>query len=483
MITRTEVETVVNRAATAYEQCWSTLAALKSGRISEHVGLSLVQFQPTLGTALAQLSSTYRKLSAEKQARIQAKSCLAPAWFARRMRFLSSQQEIICRAVYVGKSIGDGFAWFFYQNDGAYLYEHLKEPEQLLIPSGVGGFAELETVRKIPVANGHFLLYHGITSILRLGDFSLVRLDKLKVITVGEIKAGKPAAGRLNITMLYPCDPTTGKTVEPQRVSAQRVRERRNESLSASARDRLARQMRRMVEAHSTLNSERDKRIAYELRDRVSEFEEFVGGIATSGCSFRRLGKSLLLMGISMPRRSLYDRLRGGTGTNWNSKIAGIEQQAVALVAAGRADNALYVGSWFFHEDGKISHRPGMTHPVWWPISSEALKRVVLQEVLIFTVFNPAHLFEALEAAGFKITADFPKKFSAEKTIGGASMTVGGMSHYFEMIQHYFFSEEDVVGMLREVEGQIPTMPQHGAGKIEMYFEQKFGRPDSGGEA
>jgi hypothetical protein len=119
-----------------------------------------------------------------------------------------------------------------------------------------------------------------------------------------------------------------------------------------------------------------------------------------------------------------------------------------------------------------------MTHPVWWPISAAALERVVLQKAVIFTVFNPAHLFEALEAAGFQVTTDFPKKFSAQKKVGSASMTLEGMTHYFEMIQHYFFSEEDVVGMLREIEREIPSVPSRGAGKIEMYFEQRFGRPD-----
>jgi hypothetical protein len=45
----------------------------------------------------------------------------------------------------------------------------------------------------------------------------------------------------------------------------------------------------------------------------MSEFQEFVGGIENSGCTFMRLGKGLLLIGISMPRRPLYDRLHGGT--------------------------------------------------------------------------------------------------------------------------------------------------------------------------
>lgn len=477
MVTRTEVETAVNEAGAAFEQCWLTLAALKSGKLADHSGISLLQFQPTLATALAELSSKYRKLSRERDDRVGSKSRLSASWFARRMRFISAQQEIISRAVYVGKSIGDAFAWFFYQNDGAYLYEHLKEPEQLLIPSGVGGYAELETVRKIPVANGHFVLYHGITSILRLGDFSLIRLDKLKVVTVGEIKAGKPSDGRLTITMLYPCDPTTGKTIAKQAETVQQRRAVRTDGLSASARDRLGRQMRRMASAHSTLSSERDKRLNYEMRDRISEFESFLDGITPAGPTFRQLGRSLLLIGVCIPRRQLYDRLKGGTNSDWKTKLASVARHAEALVARERSDNALYIASWFFREDGKISHRPGMTHPIWWPMSASAMKRVVLQDVLVLTVFNPAHLFGALEDAGFEVTANFPKGFTAEKKIEKGSMSLGGISHYFEMIQHYFFSEDDVAGMLQQVEQQIPSMPSKGTGKIEMYFEQRFGRP------
>lgn len=169
MMTRAEVRDAVDLSARSFEQCLSLLA-MQRAKVLEHDGLQLTEFQPTLADALSRLSGVYRQLAAEKELRIRAKKRLAPAWFIHRMRFLSSEQEIVCRAIRIGRSIGDAFAWFFYQNDRTLLAEHLKEPEQLLIPEGVGGFAELEMVRRMPVLHGHFVLYHGITSILRLGD-------------------------------------------------------------------------------------------------------------------------------------------------------------------------------------------------------------------------------------------------------------------------------------------------------------------------
>lgn len=483
MLKRSDVRRVVDEAAVQFEQCWALLARLKSGNLPGHAGLSILQFQPTLATALSELSSIYRRLGEEKEAAVRRKTSLSPTWFARRMRFLSSEQGIARRAVFVGKSIGDGFAWFFYQNNIDYLHEHLKEPAQLFMPTGVGGFAELETVRKIPVANGHFLLYHGITSVLRLGDFSLVDLKDLRVVTVGEIKAGKPADGKLRIQMNFPCNPITGEALEsPKGPRSKKEPVASRDTLSASAKDRLSRQMQRMASAHSKLTSRPDRSLSFEMENRLKEFDQFVSGIRRGRCSFMRMGDSVLLIGLPMWRAGLYTRMAKDTGTGWKPKLAGVEREALAIVIPGRQDNAIYVGSWFYDEHGTVSHRPGMTHPIWWPLSAENLRRIIFQEVLLFSAYNPAHLVQRLERAGFAVTETSEREFSAQKQIGDRVMQLAGIPHYFEFIQRYFLSEDDVVAMLQQVEDQIPSMPGKGSGRIDLQFVQRFGRPPRAGK-
>lgn len=483
MLKRSDVKRVIDEATVRFEQCWGFLASLKNGKLRDDNGLTILQFQPELAAAISDLSSIYRRLAEEKDATVQRKRSLAPTWFVRRMRFLSSEQDVVRRVHYIGKSIGDGFAWFFYQNNVDYLNEHLKEPAQLLMPSGVGGYAELETVKKIPVASGHFLLYHGITSVLRLGDFSLINMKNLSVVTVGEIKAGKPSDGKLHIQMIFPCDPVTGDVSGFLRTPPQNSRaEVPHHALSASAKDRLNRQMHRMATAHSKLTSRPDRHLSYEIEDRYADFDRFLTGIRHGRISSMHMGESMLLIGLSIQRTSLYTRLAKSTKTDWKRKFEVLQRDVVGLIIPDRKDNAIYVGSWYYDERAALSPPPGMTHPIWWPFSAENLRRIIFQEVLLFSIFNPAYLIQKLEGHGFTVTETPKRNFSAEKRIDDRIIQLSGISHYFWFIQQYFFNESDVVAMLEQVEDQIASASGVELERINLQFVQRFGKPPGTGK-
>ena len=482
MITRSEVRSAVNEATLKFEECWSFLASMKAGKLpSEKDMLSITQFQPHLAQAIFDLSSLYCRLAAEKEYWVKRKVHLSPLWFKRRMRFLDSQQTVAEQSIQIGKSLGDGFAWFFYQNNRQFLLEHLKQPEQLLIPSGIGGAAELEVVKNLPLANGQFLLYHGITSILRLGDFSLIDIkDGLRVATVGEIKAGKPSDGKLDIALLFPGNKDElDARIKSTKKNAPIAQQGKGvvEGLIPSARDRLVRQIKRLAESQSRINSKPDKKLALEMDDRIKEFDSFLSSINAQRPMLHQLGNSLLLVGVQLPRGTLYDRLDKKRGRASKHKFAGLENAALALMIQGSANNSIFVGSWFFRDDGKLSHRPGMTHPIWWPVTADSIRRVLFQEVLVMTILNPAHLLDAIQSKGYAVKVDWPRSFVAEKLLCDRMMSLQGIPHYLELLQHYFFSETDVIGFLQQVEDQLPKMPPAGEGQISLHIEQHFGRP------
>lgn len=471
MTNRADIKRCVDAAALEFERCLALLSDMKRGRLRDREGLSLIEFQPTLATALSRLSGMYLQLSAEKERRIRAKRDLSGPWFVRRMRFLSRQQEVVSRAIHVGRCIGDGFAWFFYQNNRRLLLEHLKEPTHLLIPQGVGGFAELEMAKKVPVTDGHFVVYHGITSILRLGDFSLVDLKDFTVKTIGEIKAGKPADGALRISMIFPDASTHGLS---SRGSGSRAAKPPATVSTVPAQARLDRQLRRIVKAYKELNTEIQTKVSYEMEDRISSLEDFLKEAPQRKCRFKQFGKSLLLIAIRHGRPSLYERL-GTSDQTWKKRLSGVDKEVMPIVLPTRKDNALFVNGWPYQEDGRPSHRPGMIHPLWWPLSSQTLRQLMLQEIVVFTVFNPAHLFEAFEQAGFETETDNLSKLSVKKELETKLLHLEGVSHYLQLIQEYFFSEADVVRMLSGMEARA-----HAAGpqptRIELYIEQSFGK-------
>jgi hypothetical protein len=473
MLTRADVIRVVDEAAVSYEECWKCLELLTSGAQLEITGIRVVQFQPKLAKALFDLSSLHRALAAEKKSRISQKKRLAPNWFTRRMRFLDTQQTIIERAMLVGRSIGDGFAWFFYQNNRSYLAVHLKEQEQLLMPSGAGGLAELFVAEKVPVIDGYFVIYHGTTSILRLGDVSLIDLSDLMVVKIGDIKTRQLPDGSLETVVLVPFDITSGKlssTLEP--ISGYK-KIGPIDDLSMKGRDRLIRQLKRIASSQPIARIESNKKVILETQNRVVKFEEFVKSIGPGRCSYCRFGESLLLIGLQIKSKSLYRRLSRGALQNIERRIVGLKNETNAMLLEGRTDNSMIAGSWLFCGDGKLLHKPGMTHVAWWPISSAALKLIFFQEVLVLSLFNPVHLRVALEDAGFEVKVTPPDKLSIVKLIGDDSINIEGIGYYLELIQHYFMSEKEIIEVLSKVESDL-VQGRFESSRVELQIEQIF---------
>ena len=291
---------------------------------------------------------------------------------------------------------------------------------------------------------------------------------------MGELKAGKPADGKVSVTLFFPSNPVTGMPPKREELEDRQPSRRFTaEHVPAPARERLARQLKRMVAARTKLASKAARSLSFEMQDRISGFDQFVARIPRTRCSFKLLGRSLLLLGLRLQRASLYDRL-GVSGRSWSIKLTGIEKEAVSIFSPRRTDNAAYVGSWPFREDGRLPYRLGMTHPFWWPLSADSLRQLALHQVVVFTVFNPAHLFERLEHDGFATTVAFPKTFSAEKRVGNKLVRLEGLAHYFELMQQYFFSEDDIAALLRQVESELPPIAESQAARIELDIEQAF---------
>ena len=63
---------------------------------------------------------------------------------------------------------------------------------------------EIQFIRHVPVVAGHLVLYHGITTFLRVGDVSLISLDGTRrVAAIGELKTRPDHEDEmLNISLL-----------------------------------------------------------------------------------------------------------------------------------------------------------------------------------------------------------------------------------------------------------------------------------------
>src|SRR5207237_18409 len=108
---------------------------------------------------------------------------------------------------------------------------------------GVGGIGEREFLRRFPALDGAMVLHHGITTLLRIGDVSLIDLRTLRVRAIGEIKTAKSKTDerQLSITLSLIGDPMV-KALRSNCDSAASD----FPSMSASEQNRFERQLQRM---------------------------------------------------------------------------------------------------------------------------------------------------------------------------------------------------------------------------------------------
>jgi hypothetical protein len=120
-----------------------------------------------------------------------------------------------------------------------------------------------------------------------------------------------------------------------------------------------------------------------------------------------------------------------------------------------------------------------MTHIAWWPISDDVIRKILFQDVCLFTIFNTAHLAEKLEASDWSIEDKNRPLGSVKisKPYRKSTLVVAGISYYMSMIQQYLISEDVVISLLAEVEKQLdssaPALPQ----RINLLLNQKFDPP------
>ena len=478
MINKDQIEQLVNRAEVEFVICWELLASMKKGKLQVNPHVSLTDFQPRLATTISDLSRLYRGIEQEKISRIRHKNKYTEKWFKSRMNFLSKQQEVLNRTISVGKGIGDAFAWFFYQRDRHYLAEHLALQTQHHSPPGIGGAGELEFIRNIQHMHGYFILYHGNTNILRLGDLTFIDLKTFRVAGIGELKSRSSEPGKLNITLLL-----SGPNIKFDKslVNSIQTAQTKNTAsveakLSASGQDRLNRQIQRISSSFEKLVRIPDTKLGVQIDSQLDAFAEFVTGINSGEFSYRKFSKGLLLVGYKETKRTLYNKLSNSKQSNLATKLSGIETHALNLISKDRDDNTIIIDGFYYDEKGKTRHIPGMTHFVWWPLIHEATKSILFQDVMVLTIFNPAHFFASLESAGFSVKKTGKLGYKICKKRDAHEFVIDGLNYYLTMIQQYLFTEDEIASFLREAEELVESPNSGSPQRIELHIEQQFGR-------
>lgn len=476
-----DVDTGLDRAERRFNKCWSYLTAIKAGKFSKDKLDPLVEFQPVLATALFDLSRVHVRIAKERQARISDKGRYAPSWFKARMSFLSRQQERLVEALQIGRSIGDAYAFFFYQKEVQFLAQQVRGPKPSVMSTGIGGIGELQAAKNMRLLGGYFLVHHCVTSMLRLGDVTLIDLHGFKVAGIGELKSHSDQPGHVIVSMSIlgegpGVDLRQGMPEPAPEMPLSNV----VDQLTNAAKDRLKRQMNRIQQSHVEARKKPDSLASIESENRIVAMQRLLRRTPAGRVAYAVAGRSLALFAYRLSSQPLSKRLRskGKPARKMMRGLDALPNKVQEILVPGRSDNAVLLSWFFYRQDGHFHYLPGMTHPFWWPISPKALKPVVFRQMIVGTAYNPAWLFEALEEAGFDVDSADPRNAKISRREGDALFQSEGTSFYIRAIQDYLMNEGSIVKMLTFAYESTVDDVGKGPKRVDLILHQKFGRPD-----
>ena len=466
MMSARAIHRIVDSAESTFQECWSILVCLKEATPDAR----LPTFQALLGAELLAIRNAEESLAQERKALIARKRSITKKYFTHRMRTLPVYLSVLRKTAAIGRGLGDAFAWFFYTNDRKLLAAHAQQPLIRSLPSGIGGLGELEFVRGVGKVQGMLILHHGITTILRLGDISLIDLKKWRVVALGELKTQETSPGSLAVNCHW-----VGST-KRWRPKVTRVPQAKD-PLPQNIRARLIPQMRRMASSFSQSLAKMPGMTAKLSGEMYyGALEETLVKTRRKAATYAHAGGGLLICCIPVPGRRLIHRFRHLSGQELNGRVRDLETEVRKLVPAPDPLNALVIDGiyWNPFDETFPGFLLGTVPQFWWPITPQVMRKLLFLEVIVATFFNPAHLLHELEAGGHRVTALSSGGYRIELARGGAKIETHNFSYFGRLVSQALHSEKLVAEMMRRSSTSILKRGFPMYTQVDIHYEQGF---------
>jgi len=444
LISRRAICATIDAAERSFRECWSTLVSLRGGAQSPNPIDGVLTFQSTLIESLAQIETQRVAIKREERRLIGRKATYRPTWFAKRMATLSGYEKALRQTLAIGRAIGDGFAWIFYERDGALVAEHLKRERQISVPLGVGGQGERSSAKNLRALGGKLAIYHGTTTFLRIGDVSLIDLSTMKVCGIGEMKSERVDDTQIEVRIDLIVDaeavrPFLAET--PRRAGPQR-------QLPPKMHHRFERQRKTMRTALRAANEARsDRRIG-----RQGEFHHAILDDLVERCGWRRFTyvapePSLVLGALRNRRgRSLSQNLLGKSG-DIAAKVLGVESLVIAAMSPAHRENAIYLGS-IGDPERLIQTSDGIPFTLW-DAADATIEALLFGDVIVTTLFNPGHFWREIEERGFELRRPRPDApLRASRKNNGRFTRLENYEYFLHLIPGQLMSLSAVLSMV-----------------------------------
>lgn len=461
-VSRQSVQDAIDRAEMEFRWCWDMLAASLDGRAATDEDANPLDFQLRLFDALAALEDQYHAIRAlEKRLAVRGRH-LDRAWLKKRKKTLGYYKRGIEHALAIGRALGDGFVWMFYERDRDLLAQHRDHQRQRLLPTGVGRAGERATIEKLQGLGGKFLVHHGITSFLRLGDFSFIDPSTGRVASFGEVKTQAEGEYLYMHAALVTGDramvpgPTRSGAAHPE--------------LTPDVVAKLARQRKAMENALLKSQEPQAHRVLNQSAGfRFDALQALVAKSHDRHFEYVQAGPSLILGAFRHARgRSLGRRLLD-SGNLDDGFVGDLAATVRKIGIIGREDNGIEFGTIAGGPDEFVS--PFSSIPfLWWPIGAQALEDILFERVMITYIYNPAHVWEAVEQRGFELVRTKGGRVrgaSRSHDKGTSRLENFEMFHY--LITRGLVAEDTVFTMLDQLIEETAQFRGKGPARVELY--------------
>lgn len=445
-----------------YEQCLETLVSLSSGTPSPE---DFARFQPSLYHSLLQLTRAHHEIRRERERLIARKDRLTKTWHDKRQRALAKRQEILRRAIRLGRTLGDAFVWFFYRDDPALLQEHARLPSPSLPPSRDGGEGELALVDAVRFFGDKYILFHGITTMFRLGDASLVDLTTHRIVGIGELKTTR--VDEKTLSMHFQASVQPGVSFNASAIAPASTRTPPPEQLA-----RLEKQMSRISRAAA--NADRPPQVQMDIRvgemAHVQDLNALVAETKTRKVAMRQVSAGLVILAYRSGQRTLRSRLVDLKSIP-TSNLVGIEDLARSVMLEGSPHNTLILSRAFYSDAWDPIILAGASPMLMWHLEPEVKRALATGAVVIATLFNPAHIFKHFIEQGWafersKPPADFSLKRQRDN---GKTIEIGNPQYFLRLVAGALYREDYVARLVSETWIRIEAEGLTGEG-IDLNF-------------
>ena len=426
LVTEKTVIEKVTETERTLNQCFNMLLSIKNSSNPSVVSEAVLRFQPVLAECLFGMMSFYQQLKRDEGFIISKKNSWNETVFKMAIKDNATYQKVVRETICIGKTLGDAFAWIFYSRNQPELDQHFAHKSTGLFVSGIGGKGEIEFIKNNQNLDGLFVIYHGITNILRIGDFSLYEFGR-GIVGVGELKS-KREGNRLIISahILSKVDIRAPEGASEENTSVGEKMSRLKKEFPS-----IVKQIKEQEDLVKTKENEHSTALGadfeYNMIDCLSK---------TSPVSIND-DQSLLLYAVWSSYSSMFDNLSCVETVDNPEAIVGLRERVLEITKPDLLYNELIVSKI---DTKMISSRK----PVfWWPINDVICKNMYFQSVFIGSVFNPAKLVKMFLDEGFSVlnygkTADIV----FEKVENGKRMRFASLQMYFDLINHSLMKTE-----------------------------------------